>query len=236
MKLEDLRIKIYCDGLTDADHLLAMVRKFPFLHGFTTNPTLMRIAGVTNYERWARELLDLTLCPISFEVIADDFREMERQACTLDLWGQNVYVKIPITNTKGESAVETIRRLSHEGIKVNVTAVMTREQIDSAVVALRGGISSILSIFAGRMADTGYDPERWIIHARGYANASVQVLWASTREVYNVIQAENAGADIVTCSPELLSKLHLLGKPLADYSLDTVKMFYDDACKAGYTL
>ena len=234
MKLEDLRIKIYCDGLKDADHLLEMVRTYPFLQGFTTNPTLMRAAGVKDYERWARELLDLTLLPISFEVIADDFREMERQAITLASWGPNVYVKIPITNTKGESAVETIRCLSHVGIKVNVTAVMTREQIAFALKALDRGAPSILSIFAGRIADTGVNPAPKVSYAGG--SKFTQVLWASPREVYNVIQAQEAGADIITCTPELLSKLHLLGKPLADYSLDTVKMFYDDACKAGYTL
>ena len=235
MKLEDLHIKIYCDGLKDADHLLAMVQKYPFLQGFTTNPTLMRAAGVMNYERWARELLDLTMCPISFEVIADDFREMEQQACALDSWGPNVYVKIPITNTKGESAADTIRRLSHEGIKVNVTAVMTYAQTNVALSALDDKTPSILSIFAGRIADTGENPATILRYVLPTSD-SVQLLWASPREVYNVVQAEKAGADIITCSPELLSKLHLLGKPLADYSLDTVKMFYDDACKAGYTL
>ena len=236
MRLEDLRIKIYCDGLKDADHLLAMVRQFPFLQGFTTNPSLMRAAGVTNYERWARELLDLTLLPISFEVIADDFREMEHQAVTLASWGPNVYVKIPITNTKGESAIETIRRLSHEGIKINVTAVMTNPQIDVALRALDDGAPSIISIFAGRIADTGIDPDSLINFAWSRVGHSVEVLWASPREVYNVAQAQDAGADIITCTPELLNKLYLLGKPLADYSLETVKMFYDDACKAGYTL
>ena len=236
MTLEDLRIKIYCDGLKDADHLLEMVRQYPFLQGFTTNPTLMRAAGVKDYERWARELLALTLCPISFEVIADDFREMERQALTLASWGPNVYVKIPITNTKGKSATETIRALSHAGIKINVTAVMTCGQIDAALAALDGGAPSILSVFAGRIADTGIDPTPIIDHAWSHASLSVQVLWASPREVYNVVQADDEGADIITCTPELLRKLHLLGKPLVDYSLDTVKMFYEDACKAGYTL
>ena len=235
MTLDDLRIKIYCDGLKGASHLLEMVRQFPFLQGFTTNPTLMRAAGVTHYETWARGLLDLTLCPISFEVIADDFREMERQAVTLASWGENVYVKIPITNTKGESAIETIRCLSHEGIKVNVTAVMTSGQVNEVVQTLYSGGPSILSIFAGRIADTGENPVQIVSNA--WTNHRyIQVLWASPREVYNVVQANNAGADIITCTPELLSKLHLLGKPLAEYSLDTVKMFYDDACKAGYTL
>lgn len=208
-----------------------MIRLDDKVQGFTTNPTLMRKAGVKDYKSWAKIILDrFPTKPVSFEVIADDFTEMERQARLLASWGPNVYVKIPITNTQGDSAIPLIERL--EGINLNVTAVMTEEQIDSLRKVMKSGI---VSIFAGRIADTGRDPMHYVAHAAQYG-MPYEVLWASAREVYNVYQAEQCGANIITLPPDLLYKLHMKGKSLELHSLDTVDMFYEDAQKAGYSL
>lgn len=203
--------------------------------GFTTNPTLMRRAGVVNYESWAKSVLSVVKPrPVSFEVLADDLDEMERQAYKIASWGANVYVKIPITNTKGETTEQVVHHLSFNGIHVNVTAVMTAAQIKFIAVCLNPNALSIISIFAGRIADTGQDPHNAIQYARRASPG--EVLWASTREVYSVVQAREAGAHIITVTPDILRKLDFLGKNLDYFSLETVKQFYDDAQAAGYTL
>ncbi len=239
MKLEDLRIKIFADGadLTSIRQRAAL----PYIKGFTTNPTLMRKAGVEDYERWAKCVLDSTDKPVCFEVLSDDFAEMERQARKIASWDiYKVYVKIPITNTRGESTDKVIRSLGRDGIKLNITAITTLEQLMMATQALSAFKPSIASVFAGRMSDTGCSPEHLMFKAHTLfkeANKlNIYLLWASTREVYNIIQAELAGCDIITVPDKILDKLDLLGKDLEQVSLDTVKQFHDDAVAAGYTL
>jgi len=228
MKLEDLKIKIFADCATRME--MIRLAQLPYIKGFTTNPTLMRKGGVSEYEKWAKNVLAaIPDKPISFEVIADNFDEMERQARKIAAWGENVYVKIPVMNTKGQSSAYTIHRLTLDGIKVNVTAVMNRVP-DDIFVALQPRVSSIISYFVGRVTDTGalyeiFDDFR-----------APQKLWASTREVLNIFQADRAHYDIITVPPEILAKLALIGKDLDEYSLETVKQFYDDAVAAGYTL
>ena len=237
MKLEDLKIKIFADG-ADPLKMIYQDHTMPFLKGFTTNPTLMRQAHVTDYEDWAQHLLEVIPDkPISFEVLADDDKEMERQARKIVSWGSNVYVKIPVVDTKGFLNMRLIDRLSSEGIKINVTAVTTMYQVVSAEHALRKGARSIISIFAGRIADTGCDPVAFMREALQVdRTVTAEYLWASMREVYNVIQAEQIGCHIITVPDAILAKLPLLGKDLGEMSLDTVKQFYDDAQKAGYSL
>lgn len=235
MKLEDLKIKIFADG---ADPVKASKQaEVPYIAGFTTNPTLMRKAGIIHYATWAEIILEAVHGkPVSFEVLSDDFEEMERQARTIASWGANVYVKIPITNTKGVSSAQLIQRLSRDGIKVNVTAVMTGEQIHTANIALANGASSIVSVFAGRVADTGVDAQWHMSAAKAMMVSGAELLWASTREVYNILEAEKAGCDIITVPDDLLNKLPLLGKDLREFSLDTVQMFFNDAIAARYEL
>ena len=192
--------------------------------GFTTNPTLLKQGG----GGWADLLAAANGKPVSFEVFADDFDEMERQARVIASWRDNVYVKIPVTNTKGESTAPLMRKLGMEGIKINATAVMTMSQIETVARSLIYA-PAILSIFCGRIADTGRDPVPFVTKALAVKHAETQILWASTREVYNVVQARQAGADIITMTPDLIKKLDLTGKDLTEYSLDTVKMFYNDA-------
>jgi transaldolase len=210
------------------------------IQGFTTNPTLMRKAGVSDYRAFARELLAaITDKPISFEVFADDFAGMRRQALEIATWGGNVYVKIPVTTTRRESSAELVRELSHAGVKVNVTAICTLEQAQSMTVALAGGAPSVISVFAGRIADTGRDPVPIMREARDAcrkAGSSIELLWASPREILNVVQASEAGVDIITLTDDLLKKLDLLGKDLDDYSLETVEMFQRDAASARYVV
>ncbi|MAF24992.1 transaldolase [bacterium] len=232
-----MKIKIFSDGAS----IDAMVKDYEsgFVSGFTTNPTLMRAAGVTSYIDFAKEALDrLGDVPISFEVFADDLREMYVQGKKLGLLGDNVYIKIPVTNTKGESTGQTIRYLSTDGFNVNVTAVMTCSQTIEICNALEGGAKSVVSIFAGRIADSGVDPvpvmKRCLSETRMLVNC--ELLWASVREVYNIYQAEEVGCNIVTATPSILKKLKLRGKNLDKYSLETVKMFYDDAKEAGFSL
>lgn len=232
-------IKIFADG---AD--LASIRELaqdPRISGFTTNPTLMRKAGITNYERFARDALGVIGDrPISFEVFADEFDEMARQARKIAFWGPNVYVKIPITNTRGEPSYQLIRELSViDRVQVNVTAICTLGQVRAACLSLEGGVPAVISVFAGRIADTGRDPVRAMEAARSVLNsssASCELLWASPREILNVRQAGYSGAHIITLPPDLLAKLALADKDLEAYSLETVKMFHADAQAAGYEL
>jgi transaldolase len=237
MNIADLKIKLFADG-ADLTGILKMA-ELPYIKGFTTNPTLMRKAGVTDYVAFARQVLDvITDRPISFEVFSDEFPEMERQARLINTWGSNVYVKIPVTNTRREPAYDLIRKLSNDGIKVNVTAVMTLEQVRAITQALSADVASVVSVFAGRIADTGCDPMPMMAEAvtilRSTPNA--ELLWASPRELLNIIQADQVGCHIITATNDILAKLKLLGKDLSDFSLETVKMFYDDAQAAGYQL
>jgi len=232
----DLKVKLYADGAQVAEML--ELRAKPFIRGFTTNPTLMRKAGVNDYRQFAQEVLAaIPDRPISFEVISDDLAEMERQARAIATWGRCVFVKIPITNTRGRPCYELIHRLSHDGIRVNVTAVLTLEQVERAAFALRGGAPSNISVFAGRIADTGRDPVPMVTKALGMLDEpQMELIWASPRELLNVFQADAAGCHIITITGDLLKKLDLVGKDLVELSLDTVKMFRDDAVTAGFTL
>lgn len=235
MKLEELRIKIFADGALISQ--IQLQAALPYIAGITTNPSLMRKAGVISYGEWAERVLQASGGkPVSFEVLSDDFDEMERQARTIASWGANIYVKIPITNTKGKSSAGVIQRLSRDGIKVNVTAVMTEVQVYTANIALANGAPSIVSVFAGRIADTGCDAQAFMSSVKGMMVSEAELLWASTREVYNIVEAEKAGCDIITVPDDLLAKLPLLGKDLREFSLDTVKMFLNDANASGYTL
>ncbi len=234
---DTLKIKIFGDG-ADKDTILKL-NQDPLIAGFTTNPTLMRKAGVTDYETFAREVLALVKeKPISFEVFSDHFDEMEKQAIEIASWGNNVNVKVTITNTKGESSLPLIKRLSALGIKLNITAMTTFEQVESVAEALTSGAGGIVSVFAGRIADSGRDPmpimSKCVELLKDHNN--VEVLWASPRELYNIVQADQIGCDIVTVTNDILKKLPLLGGDLDKVSLDTVKMFFDDAQAAQYSI
>jgi transaldolase len=232
-----LTVKLFADG-ADAAVMRELYRN-PLIRGFTTNPTLMRKAGVTDYRAFARDTLEaIPDRSISFEVFSDEFAEMERQAMEISQWGSNVYIKIPITNTRGESSYGLVHRLADHGVKLNVTAMLPLDQIVHILPALENTASSYVSIFAGRIADTGRDPVPIMAAAvellRPYPN--IELIWASPRELLNVIQADAIGCHIITATHDILHKLHLVGKDLHAYSLDTVKMFHEDAQKAGYTL
>jgi transaldolase len=232
-----MQVKIFADG-ADKQSILDLARN-SWISGFTTNPTLMRKAGVTDYRRFSQEVLAaIPDRPISFEVIADEFPEMERQARAIAGWGGCVFVKIPITNTRGEPSDDLIHRLSHDGVRVNVTAVLTRQQVERAALALRGGAPANVSLFAGRVADTGRDPVPMVVDALQMlaSEPQIELIWASPREVLNVFQADGVGCHIITMTPDLLKKLDLVGMPLVEFSLDTVKMFHRDALHAGLTL
>lgn len=236
-KLSDLKVKLFADG-ADKNGMLEMYRK-PFVKGFTTNPTLMRKAGVSDYRGFAEEILaSIPDRPISFEVFSDDFHEMEQHAKEIATWGDNVYVKIPVTNTRREPAYALVRRLSNHGVKVNVTAMLTLDQVRCVAEALSGGAPSCVSVFAGRIADTGVDPVPMMAEAVNILKdvPTAELIWASPRELLNVFQADAVGCHIITATNDILKKLDLIGKDLADYSLDTVKMFYNDATQAGYKL
>jgi len=236
--LDSLRIKIFGDG-ADRKTMVSLAAN-PLIKGFTTNPTLMRKDGVTDYEGFAREVLaQISDRPVSFEVLSDDLDEMERQARKIVSWGKNANVKIPITNTQRVSTVPLIRKLARDGIKVNVTGMTTLEQVKVAGAALgEGKAYSIVSVFAGRIADTGRDPVPMMAEAvkilKPYAN--VELLWASPRELLNIFQADEVGCHIITVTADVLKKLSLVGKDLEQYSQETVQMFRDDAVKAGYVL
>ena len=235
--LDNLKVKIYADG-ADRDGMLEMYAK-SYIQGFTTNPTLMKKAGITDYKAFAHEILQaIPDRPISFEVFADEFTDMERQALEIKTWGENVYVKIPVSNTRQEMAYDLIERLSGAGVHLNVTAMLTLEQVQNVADALKDGPDSIVSVFAGRIADTGVDPVPVMQKALTVLKVApkAELLWASPREVLNIYQADNIGCHIITATNDLIRKLALGGKDLAEYSLETVQMFYDDAQSAGYTL
>lgn len=232
-----LTVRVFADG---AD--ISSIRKLaedPLIAGFTTNPTLMRKAGVDDYEQFARELLEcVTDRPISFEVFSDDFDDMQRQARRITSWGDNVVVKIPITNTEGASSLDLVRRLTAEGVKLNITALMASHQVEAAAAALEGGTTAFVSVFAGRIADTGRDPEPMMVEALEILRPlpDVQLIWASPREVLNIVQADRIGCHIITVTDDLLAKIGLFGRDLAEFSLQTVRMFHRDAAGAGYVL
>jgi len=233
----NLKIAIYADGADVRDMVAA--RDAGVVKGFTTNPTLMRKSGVSDYASFAKEALEATGgMPISFEVFADEFDEMERQAKLISTWGDAVFVKIPITNTRGESAVPLIRRLSAAGVKLNVTAILTLDQVRDVVGALHPDTPAIVSVFAGRIADTGVDPVPLMREAAQIcaAKPKAELLWASPRELLNIFQADECGCRIITVTADILKKLAMVGKPLDELSLDTVKMFFNDAAAAGFKL
>ena len=236
-RLAELKIKLFADG-ADKTQILRFYAN-PLIRGFTTNPTLMRSAGVKNYEAFAREILDVIRDrPISFEVFADNFGEMERQARKIAAWGENVYVKIPISNTKRQSSMELAGQLAHSGVKVNITAVLTLDQVRAAADALTGGSPGIISIFAGRIADTGRDPVPTVAAAVDLVSAysNIELIWASPRELLNIFQANDAGCHIITVPETILAKLETVGKDLDEFSLETVAMFHNDAARSGYQL
>lgn len=231
------KVKIFCDG-ADVKSMVAMYGK-PYIKGFTTNPTLMRKSGIVDYRGFAREVLAaIPDRPISFEVFSDEFPEMERQAREIATWGPNVFVKVPVTNTRREPALNLIRSLSRDGVKVNVTALMTLDQVRAVTEAVGEGAPACISVFAGRIADTGVDPVPIMCEALRIMSAAprAELIWASPRELLNIVQADEIGCHIITVTPDILAKLPNIGKDLDEFSLDTVKMFYDDARQAGFTL
>jgi transaldolase len=236
-RLSDLKVKIFGDG-ADKSAILDLYAK-PYIQGFTTNPTLMRKAGIRDYESFARDLLEAVPDrPISFEVFADDFDEMERQARRIATWGPNVFAKIPITNTRRESSVPLLRHLTNEGLQLNVTALMPLHQVCAAAEAMGGGPPCYISVFAGRIADTGVDPVPLMAKAVELLAAApnLQLIWASPRELLNIFQADQIGCHVITVTSDLLRKLDGVGKDLDEYSLDTVRMFHEDARVSGFEL
>ncbi|MEA2992984.1 MAG: transaldolase [Alphaproteobacteria bacterium] len=236
-KVSELTVKIFADGAAKAG-MLEMYAN-PYIKGFTTNPSLMRKVGVSDYEAFAKEIVAaIPDRPISFEVFADDFGEMERQARRIATWGKHVSVKIPITNTKKESAAPLVQKLSQDGIRLNVTAIFTIEQVQAIVDAVRGGAHCYISVFAGRIADTGLDPVPLMAESvrRMKAAPNSELIWASPRELLNIYQADAIGCHVITVTNDVIKKLPLVGKDLEEYSLETVKMFFDDGKAAGYKL
>ncbi len=233
-----MNIKLFADGADLAE--IKKLKANPQIAGFTTNPTLMRKAGVLDYETFAKDMLQIVEgLPVSFEVFADKPKEMIRQACKIASWGTNVYVKIPVMNTKRVSTSEVISDLANEGVKVNVTALTTIGQVTNVMNVLAYSVPAYISVFAGRVADTGVDPMDFMSRAAEairYQLPQTELIWASPREVLNVYQAEQARCHIITATPDILKKLSLRGKDLYEYSLETVKMFYEDAKASGYTL
>jgi transaldolase len=235
--VDDLKVKIFADG-ADLSGIIEM-SKNPLIKGFTTNPTLMRKAGVSNYESFARELLkSVTDRPVSFEVFADDFDAMIAQGRKIATWGDNVNVKVPVSNTRGEFAGPVLRALSAERVVLNVTAIMTVDQVRAVAAALDPNVPAIISVFAGRIADTGIDPIPHMTACKEVLSSrpKAELLWASPREVLNIFQADKVGCDIITCTNDLIAKLSLTGKDLIDYSRETVQMFYKDATAAAYSI
>ncbi len=236
-KIEDLKVKIFADG-ADKAGMLEMYEK-PFVKGLTTNPTLMKKAGITDYRAFCKDILTtIDDKPLSFEVFSDDFVEMERQALEIASWGDNVYVKIPITNTKQETCYALVEKLAKQKVKLNVTALMTLNQVRNVVAALDPNIPSYVSVFAGRIADTGYDPVPLMTNAVEILKVApaAELIWASPRELLNIFQADEIGCHVITVTNDILKKLSLVGYDLNEYSLDTVKMFYADAVAAGFKL
>ena len=235
--LKDLNVKIFADG-ADLEEM-KKIYKDGSVSGFTTNPTLMRKAGVLVYEKFAKEVLSqIKDLPISFEAFSDDFAEMEKEARLIAGWAPNVNIKIPITNARGQSSIPLIKKLSADGLSLNVTAILPLEQVEDVALAVSKNSQTIVSVFAGRIADTGRDP---VPHMKKAAlilkdNKNAKLLWASSRELLNIFQADEAGCHIITVTPDILKKLRMIGKDLKDLSLDTVKMFYNDCCASGYRI
>jgi transaldolase len=235
--LDELTVKIFADG-ADRAGMLEMYGK-PFIKGLTTNPTLMRKAGVSDYRAFAKDILQaISDKPISFEVFSDEFKEMERQAMEIASWGRNVYAKIPVTNTRREPCYDLVRRLARREVKLNITAMMTLAQVRDVVAALDPATPSYVSVFAGRISDTGRDPVPLMAAAVELlrTNPKAELIWASPRELLNIFQADAIGCHVITVTNDILKKLTLVGTDLDDYSLDTVKMFYNDALAAGFKL
>lgn len=236
-KVEDLKVKIFADG-ADKAGMLEMYAK-PFIKGLTTNPTLMKKAGISDYRAFCKDILtSIKDKPLSFEVFSDDFAEMERQALEIASWGENVYVKIPVTNTKQETCYVLVKKLADQKVKLNVTALMTLDQVCDVVASLNPNIPSYVSVFAGRVADTGVDPVPLMAKAVEMLKVApaAELIWASPRELLNIFQADDIGCHVITVTNDILKKLSLVGYDLDEYSLDTVKMFYKDAVEAGYKL
>jgi transaldolase len=237
VRAEELRVKIFADG-ADLERIRNLASS-SVIAGFTTNPTLMRKAGVTDYEAFAREALEIVGDrPISFEVFTDDFAEMAREARLVSSWADNVYVKVPVTDTSGNPSTELVRELSAEGVKLNVTGLFTLQQVATIAAALEGGAPACVSLFAGRIADAGIDPVPMVVDAVAALDhlPAVELIWASPREVLNIVQADRAGCHIITVTHDLLKKLPSLGKDLTEFSLETVRMFHRDALDAGYRI
>jgi transaldolase len=236
-KIEDLKVQIFADG-ADKAGMLEMHEK-PFVKGLTTNPTLMKKVGITDYAAFCKDILThIKNKPLSFEVFSDDFSEMERQALEIASWGDNVYVKIPVTNTKQESCYALVKKLGQAKVKMNVTALMTLTQVRDVVAALNPNVPSYVSVFAGRIADTGRDPVPMMaaaVEMLKVAPAS-ELIWASPRELLNIFQADEIGCQVITVTNDIIKKLSLVGYDLDNFSLDTVKMFYEDAVAAGFKL
>ena len=236
-QIDKLKVKIFADG-ADKSEMITMASK-PFIKGLTTNPTLMKKAGITDYKKFSLDILtEIKALPISFEVFSDNFDEMANQALEISSWGENVYVKIPITNTKGESTGHLIEFLAKRGVKLNVTALMTINQVKLVHSKLNPNIPSYVSIFAGRIADTGVDPLPLMINAVEILKSTPnsELIWASPRELLNIFQADEIGCQVITVTSDILKKLNLVNYDLNEYSLDTVKMFYNDALQAGFNI
>ena len=234
---DSLKIKLFADG-ADLAGMIEMANK-PYISGLTTNPTLMRKAQVTNYKKFAKEVLkEISDKPISFEVFSDDIEEMKYQGQVLSSWGENVYVKVPISTTKSESTFSVVEFLSSKGAKVNVTALMNSSQVEKIASALNESVPSCVSVFAGRIADTGRDPMPIMRECVNLLsdNKSAEMIWASPRELLNVFQAQDVGCQIITATNDILKKLEIVGKDLDEFSLETVKMFYSDARDSNFTI
>jgi len=236
-KVQDLKVQIFADG-ADKVGMLEMYGK-TYIKGLTTNPTLMKKVGITDYRAFCKDILtSIKDKPLSFEVFSDDFAEMERQAMEISSWGDNVYVKIPVTNTKQESCFALVKKLAEQKVKMNVTAIMTLTQVRDVVACLNPTVPSYVSVFAGRVADTGRDPLPMMSAAVEMlkVSPSAELIWASPRELLNIFQADDIGCHVITVTNDILKKLSLVGYDLDDYSLDTVQMFYNDAVSAGFKL
>ena len=236
-KVQDLKVQIFADG-ADKAGMLEMYAK-PYIKGLTTNPTLMKKVGITDYRAFCKDILtSIKDKPLSFEVFSDDFAEMERQAMEIASWGDNVYVKIPVTNTKPETCCALVKKLSAQKVKMNITAIMTLKQVRDVVAALNPTVPSYVSVFAGRIADTGCDPLPMMTAAVEMLKVApaAELIWASPRELLNIFQADDIGCQVITVTNDILKKLSLVGYDLETYSLDTVKMFYNDAVAAGFKL
>lgn len=236
-RVQDLKVKIFADG-ADLAGILEMY-KSPLIKGFTTNPTLMRKAGVTNYEAFARNLLEsITDRPVSFEVFADDFASMINQGRAIASWGKNVNVKVPVMTTAGEFTGPVLQALAAEGVVLNVTAIMTAEQVSDVAKVLNPAVPAIVSVFAGRVADTGIDPVPHMRECKAKLSSrpKAELLWASPRELLNIFQADEIGCEIITCTNDMIGKLNLVGKDLVQYSRETVQMFYRDATASAFSI